>query len=117
VGLLEGKVAFITGGARGQGRAHAVTCAREGADVILFDAPAQLSAVPYAMGTADDLEETARLVGKEGRRAVVAEGDVRSQADLDDAVTRAIDTFGKIDILIANAGVWYAGHFWEFSEN
>jgi SDR family mycofactocin-dependent oxidoreductase len=117
VGLLEGRVAFITGGGRGQGRAHAVTCAREGADVLLFDAPAQLSAVPYAMGTADDLAETARLVGKEGRRAVVAAGDVRSQADLDEAVARGLEAFGKIDILIANAGVWYTGRFWELSED
>jgi len=117
MGLLEGKVAFITGGARGQGRAHATTCAREGADVVIFDAPGQLSSVPYPMGTLDDLEETKNLVEKEGRRAIIVEGDVRSQVDLDGAVELAVNELGHLDILIANAGIWYTREFWKLSED
>ena len=117
MGLLENKVALITGGARGQGRAHAVTCAREGADVLVFDAPGQLSTVPYGLATREDLQETVALVEKEGRRAIAVVGDVRSQADLDGAVTLALEQFGKIDILIANAGIWYTLDFWQLSED
>jgi SDR family mycofactocin-dependent oxidoreductase len=116
VGLLEDKVALITGGARGQGRAHAVTCAREGADVVLIDAPGAAGAVPYPLGTREDLDETVSLVEKEGRRAIAVAGDVRSQSDLDGAVDQAVDQLGRIDILIANAGVWYTTNFWELSE-
>ena len=117
MGLLQNKVVLITGGARGQGRAHAVTCAHEGANVVVFDAPGQLSAVPYAMGTRAELDETVTLVEKEGRRAVAVTGDVRSQADLDGAVAVALEEFGTVDILIANAGVWFISNFWELSED
>jgi|SRR5271165_1564017 len=117
MGLLENKVALITGGARGQGRAHAVTCAREGADVVVFDVPGQLSTVPYELATREDLRETAALVEKEGRRAIAVVGDVRSQADLDGAVALALEQFGKIDILVANAGIWYTLDFWRLSED
>jgi SDR family mycofactocin-dependent oxidoreductase len=116
MGLLEGKTALITGAARGMGRAHALTCAREGADVVLVDAPGQLSSVPYPLGTEEELRETAALVEKEDRRALVVPGDVRSQADLDGAVSLALSELGRIDILIANAGVWYTQNFWELSE-
>lgn len=117
MGLLEGKVALITGGARGQGRAHAVTCARQGADVVILDAPSQLSTVPYGLATQEDLQETVALVEKEGRRAIAVVGDVRSQADLDRAVAVALREFGKIDILIANAGIWFTRDFWQLSED
>jgi len=116
MGLLEGKVALITGGARGQGRAHAVTCAREGADVVVFDVPGRLSAVPYGLARREDLQETVALAEKEGRRAIAVMGDVRSQADLDGAVALALQEFGKVDILIANAGIWYTRDFWQLSE-
>jgi SDR family mycofactocin-dependent oxidoreductase len=116
MGLLDNKVALITGGARGQGRAHAVTSAREGADVVIFDWPGMLDTVPYDLATDEDLAETAKLVEAEGRRAITVAGDVRSQQDLDAAVDRALDTFGKLDILVANAGVWYSGNFWELTE-
>jgi SDR family mycofactocin-dependent oxidoreductase len=116
MGLLDNKVALITGGARGQGRAHAVTSAREGADVVIFDWPGKLDTVPYDLATDEDLAETAKLVEAEGRRAITVAGDVRSQQDLDAAVDRALDTFGKLDILVANAGVWYSGNFWELTE-
>ncbi|MEN2738434.1 mycofactocin-coupled SDR family oxidoreductase [Microbacterium sp. X-17] len=115
--MLEGKVAFITGGARGQGRAHAITCAREGAAVAIFDVPDPLDSVPYGIGTAAELEETVRLVEEEGGRILAFRGDVRSQADLDSAVAATVDAFGRIDILIANAGIWYTENFWELSES
>ncbi|MGM7645926.1 SDR family NAD(P)-dependent oxidoreductase [Nocardia sp. JW2] len=106
MGLLDGKIALVTAAARDQGRAHAVTCAREGADVIVIDLAGQLSTVPYPMGTADELAETVELVEKQGRRALAVEADVRDQAALDRAVSRGIAEFGRIDILIANAGIW-----------
>lgn len=115
--LLQDKVALITGAAHGQGRAHAVTCAHNGADVVLFDAPGQLSTVPYGMGDKAGLEETARLVEAEGRRAIVVTGDVRQQPDLDHAVTLGLESLGKIDILIANAGIWYTVPLWAMSED
>ena len=114
--MLEGKVALITGGARGQGRAHATTCAREGADVVLVDIADQLASVPYAMATKDDLDETVRQVEALDRRALAVTADVRSQEQLDEAVRRGLAEFGQIDILIANAGIWTMGPFWELSE-
>ena len=93
-----------------------MTCARHGADVVILDAPGQLSAVPYGLATQEDLQETVALVEKEGRRATTVVGDVRSQADLDRAVALALQEFGKIDILIANAGIWYTRDFWQLSE-
>lgn len=116
MGLLDGKVVFITGGARGQGRAHAVASAREGADVALLDRAQDIDTVGYPLGTADDLEETASLVEEFGRRALRFAGDVRSQSDLDSAVAATITEFGKIDALIANAGIWATGPFWELSD-
>lgn len=117
MGLLDGKVALVTGAARGQGRAHAVTCAREGADVIVIDLADQLSTVPYPMGTADELAETVALVEKQGRRALAVEADVRDQAALDRAVSQGVAEFGKIDILIANAGIWTRKPFWELTDD
>src|SRR3974377_1989775 len=102
MGMLDGKVAFITGGARGQGRAHAVTCAREGADVIIADIIDQLRTVRYRLATKDDLHHTVRLVEAHGRRGIAVKADVRSQEQLDAAVAVGIAEFGKIDILIAN---------------
>lgn len=116
MGMLEGKVALITGGARGQGRAHATTCAREGADVVLVDIADQLASVPYAMATKDDLDETVRQVEALDRRALAVTADVRSQEQLDEAVRRGLAELGQIDILIANAGIWTMGPFWELSE-
>jgi SDR family mycofactocin-dependent oxidoreductase len=116
MGLLEGKVALITGAARGQGRAHAATCAREGADVIALDLGGQLSTVPYGMGTADELAETAKLVEEQDRRVLTAVADVRDQAAVDRVVEQGLTEFGRIDILIANAGIWTRGRFWELSD-
>jgi SDR family mycofactocin-dependent oxidoreductase len=109
-------VALITGAARGQGRAHAVTCAREGADVIVTDTNIQLGSVPYRMATDEDLAETARQVEVIGRRALAETVDVRDQSQLDRAVTLGLERFGRIDILIANAGIWAVTPFWELTE-
>lgn len=116
MGLLEGKVALITGGARGQGRAHAITCAREGADVILVDIADQIASVPYVMATEEDLAETVAQVESLDRRALSVVGDVRSQQQLDAAVAGGIAEFGQLDILIANAGIWTQAPFWELTE-
>jgi SDR family mycofactocin-dependent oxidoreductase len=116
MGLLEGKVAFITGAARGQGRAHALASAREGADVVLVDIAAQVETVDYVTARDADLDETAELVEKLGQRVVSVKADVRSQEQLDGAVSRAIAELGQIDILIANAGIWNRAPFWEMSE-
>jgi SDR family mycofactocin-dependent oxidoreductase len=116
MGMLDGKVALITGGARGQGRAHALTCAREGADMVLVDVLDGLATVPYPLASAQDMDETVRAVEALGRRALAVKGDVRYQDQLDAAVAAGILEFGKIDILIANAGVWTMGSFWELTE-
>ena len=116
MGMLDGKVALITGGSRGQGRAHAVTCAREGADVIIVDIADQLATVPYQMARQDDLDETAKRVEALDRRILAIKGDVRDQAQLDAAVAQGIAEFGQIDILIANAGIWTQAPFWELTD-
>lgn len=114
---LDGKVALITGAARGQGRAHAVTLAGAGADVVAFDiAEEKVDTVPYPLASSEDLAETGRLVEEQGRSVLTVQGDVRSQSDLDRAVTQAIDRFGRVDILVANAGIWALAPFWELSE-
>lgn len=115
--MLEGKVALITGGARGQGRAHAATCAREGAEVIVTDIAAQMSTIQYQMATRADLDATVDAVKAHGKVALAIEADVRDQTAMDQVVERGICEFGHIDILIANAGVWNRGVFWELSDN
>lgn len=116
MGMLEGKVAFITGGSRGQGRAHALTCAREGADVIIVDTLKQIESVQYRMAQQSDFDETVRQVEALDRRIVAVEADVRSQQDLDAAVTRGVAELGKIDILIANAGIFSLAPSWELTD-
>ena len=116
MGLLDGQVALVTGGSRGQGRAHAVTCAREGADVIIVDITKPTTDVPYALATAEDHAETVRQVEALDRRILAIDADVRDQAALDAAVARGVGELGKIDILIANAGIWTQAPFWEITE-
>ncbi|WP_326548108.1 mycofactocin-coupled SDR family oxidoreductase [Mycolicibacterium sp. ND9-15] len=102
---LEGKVAFITGAARGQGRAHAVRLARDGADIIGVDICENIASMTYPNASIADLEETERLVEKEGRRMVARKGDVRRYSDMLAAVDAGVEQFGRIDIIIANAGI------------
>ncbi|HWI21562.1 MAG TPA: mycofactocin-coupled SDR family oxidoreductase [Baekduia sp.] len=106
MGALEGKVALVTGAARGQGRAHAITLAREGANVIAFDIAAGVTTTEYPIATREELATTVEAVENLGHRAIAVEGDVRSQTELDEAVRIGISEFGTIDILIANAGIW-----------
>jgi SDR family mycofactocin-dependent oxidoreductase len=106
MGRLENKVAFITGGARGQGRAHALALAREGADIVVIDIAAQIGTVPFEMARPGDLEETVSLVEDLDRRAVGLVADVRSQEQLDAAIAETIATFQRLDIVVANAGIW-----------
>jgi SDR family mycofactocin-dependent oxidoreductase len=102
---LEGKVAFITGAARGQGRSHAVRFAEEGADIIAFDLCAQMDSVAYPMATPEDLDETVNLVEKTGRRIVAEQGDVRDFGRLKAAVANGVDELGRVDFVLANAGI------------
>ncbi|MFI1485312.1 mycofactocin-coupled SDR family oxidoreductase [Streptomyces sp. NPDC020747] len=104
-GRVEGKVAFITGAARGQGRSHAVRLAEEGADIIAVDVCKQLDGVTFAMSTPEDLEETVEQVQKLGRRIHAVQADVRDLQALDAAVTEGVERFGRLDIVCANAGL------------
>jgi SDR family mycofactocin-dependent oxidoreductase len=114
---LEGKVAFITGAARGQGRSHAVGFAREGADVVLFDACKPIETVAYEMPTEDDLAETVDLVKEVGGRAIAVVGDVREAKAVREAVELGFETFGRLDVVAANAGICTYGALWEISED
>src|SRR3954453_4080867 len=102
---LDGKVAFITGAARGQGRAHAVRMAQEGADVIAVDALTDVGSVGYRLATQEDLDDTVRQVEKLDRRIVARRADVRDSAALEQAVTDAVAELGRLDIVVANAGI------------
>ncbi|HET8682712.1 MAG TPA: mycofactocin-coupled SDR family oxidoreductase [Micromonosporaceae bacterium] len=102
---LAGRVAIVTGGARGVGRAIAVALAGEGADVLVTDLCRDIDRCPYPMGTAEQLDETARRCRDRGARAVTAAADVRSPADARSAVRTALDELGRVDILVNNAGV------------
>lgn len=115
---LAGRVALVTGAARAQGRAHAVRLATEGADVVVTDLCAPVSeSVTYPAPTPDDLAETVRLVEETGRRALSAVIDIRDLAPLRDLVDRTMTTFGRLDILVANAGVLSWGRLWELPED
>jgi SDR family mycofactocin-dependent oxidoreductase len=106
MGRFEGKTAFITGAARGQGRSHAVRLASEGADVVAVDRCADLPTVAYELATPADLAETARLVEAQGRRIVTAQADVRDADALSDALRRGVDQLGGgLDVVLANAGI------------
>ncbi|WP_028660456.1 mycofactocin-coupled SDR family oxidoreductase [Nocardioides insulae] len=102
---LDGKVAYITGVARGQGRAHAVRLASEGADIVGIDLAGPLPGVPYDSPTPEDLAETQRLIEAEGRRAILVQGDVRDLAALKELSARATAELGGLDIVVANAGI------------
>jgi SDR family mycofactocin-dependent oxidoreductase len=109
MGTLDGRVAFITGGARGQGRAEAIRLAQDGADIITVDICRQLQSVGYQMSTRDDLDETVRLVEALGRRIVAHEADVRDAEAMQQAVDDGISTLGPVTIVVANAGIGPGG--------
>lgn len=105
MGVLDGKVAFITGVARGQGRSHAVRLAEAGADVIGVDLCRDMVTVPYPLASESDLQETAAAVAQRGRRMVATRADVRDPDALEQALKLGLGEFGRIDIVLANAGV------------
>src|SRR5258705_9416256 len=109
MGQLDGQVAFITGLARGQGRSHALTLAREGADIIGLDLCGDIDSTTYPGTTLDDLDETARLIKDVGRRAVLSQADVRDYDQVKDAFNRGLDELGRVDIIIPNAGICAGG--------
>jgi SDR family mycofactocin-dependent oxidoreductase len=104
-GRVEGKVALVTGAAKGQGRSHCVRLAEEGARIVAVDRCAELPGIPYGQGTAEDLAETARLVEKAGGEVVTAVADVRDRAAMAGAVAAGVAAFGGLDVAVANAGV------------
>jgi SDR family mycofactocin-dependent oxidoreductase len=104
-GRVQGKVALITGAGRGQGRSHALRLASEGADIVAFDICHDLESVEYELSSPDDLKQTVAEVEALDRRAVGIEGDVRDLSAVAEAVSAAMGTFGKLDIVCANAGI------------
>jgi (+)-trans-carveol dehydrogenase len=114
---VAGKVAFITGVARGQGRAHAVRLAAEGADIIGVDSLEPEASAPYPMATPEQLDDTVAAVERTGRRMLATKADVRDRDALLDAVQGGVDRFGRLDILIANAGIVTTGRpTWELPQ-
>jgi len=104
-GRLTGKVAFITGAARGQGRSHAVRMAQEGADIIAIDLCEQIESNPYPLSTPEDLAETVRLVEGLDRRIIASKADVRERNQLRDALSAGVAELGHLDVVVANAGI------------
>jgi SDR family mycofactocin-dependent oxidoreductase len=116
-GPLEGRVAFITGAARGQGRAHAIRLANEGADIIAIDVCTPISdTITYPLGTSEELAETVRAVEAAGRKVLSREVDIRDLAALQQIVADGIEQFGRLDIVVANAGVLSWARLFEMSE-
>lgn len=116
-GLLDGKVALVTGAARGQGRAHAVRLAGEGADIIALDICASVSdTILYPPATPEDLAETIRAIEERGRKVLAREIDTRDSAALTTLVNDGVEQFGRLDVVVANAGVLSWGRLWELSD-
>ena len=115
MGRLDGRVALITGAARGQGRAIAAKLAAEGADLVLCDIGAQIESVRYPMGTAAELDETVELVRSHGRECVAEIADVRDLGALEALVAEGIERFGRLDAVCANAGIVSFKSFLELS--
>ncbi|ORA35334.1 mycofactocin-coupled SDR family oxidoreductase [Mycobacterium aquaticum] len=115
MGQLDGQVAFITGVARGQGRSHALTLAREGADIIGLDLCAKPSTTAYDGATQEDLQETIRLVKETGRQIVAEVADTRDYEQVEAVFTRGIEQFGRVDIVLPNAGICSGAKTWEIT--
>ncbi|MFD2467794.1 mycofactocin-coupled SDR family oxidoreductase [Amycolatopsis silviterrae] len=113
---MAGKVALITGAARGMGRSHAVRLAEEGADIVAVDLCAELETAPHPGADGQDLASTAQLVEKLGRRVIARQADTRDLPALQGVVDEAIAEFGHIDVVCANAGISSFGFAWELSE-
>lgn len=105
MGEFSGRVAIITGAARGMGRSHALALAEVGADVVVTDIGRQIASVPYAMSAGERLAETAALVEKFGVRSEAIEADVRDREAMQVVVDRTLEEFGRLDVVVANAGI------------
>jgi SDR family mycofactocin-dependent oxidoreductase len=116
MGALDGQIAIVTGAARGQGRSHAVALASEGATVVVTDIDAPIDAVPYPLGTKEELDETVGLVEKAGGAGLALVADIRDSAQVDAVVNRAVEQYGRVDILVANAGVCVMSPFEQMSD-
>jgi SDR family mycofactocin-dependent oxidoreductase len=116
MGALDGRVALITGGARGQGRAHALALAAEGADIVAADVPAPMTDLTYPLGTEEDLRDTVKLVEELGRRCLPISLDVRDSAQVGAAVEQTLTDMGSLDIVVANAAVVSTGPLEEVSD-
>jgi (+)-trans-carveol dehydrogenase len=115
-GRVAGKVALVTGAARGQGRSHAVRLAEEGADIIALDICGQIDSAPYPLGTENDLAQTVKDVEALDQRIVASRADVRSYDELKSAVDRGVQELGRLDIVSANAGITSIGRMEEMPE-
>jgi SDR family mycofactocin-dependent oxidoreductase len=113
---VQGKVALVTGAARGMGRSHVVRLAEEGADIVAVDLCADVGSVPYPGVTGRDLDETAKLVEQLGRRVIARQADVRDSKAMRAVVDEAVAEFGGIDIAVANAGISSFGFSWEIPD-
>lgn len=116
MGRMDGKVVFITGAARGQGRSHAVRLSAEGAQIVGVDLCKEVGTTHYRLATSEDLAETQRLVEAQGGKMVALPADVRVLAQLEAAVRTALESLGHIDVLLVNAGIGSLGRSWELSE-
>ena len=105
-GRFAGKIAWITGGARGQGRSHAQRLAAQGADIIISDSVTSLPTIEYPMASQADLDETAEMVRAMGRRVLALRSDVRDPDAVTEVAQKGVEMFGRIDLLVANAGVY-----------
>jgi SDR family mycofactocin-dependent oxidoreductase len=113
----EGRAAPVTGARRGQGRAHAVRLARDGADIIAIDICAPISdTITYPLGSSDELAETVRAVEAMGRKVLARAVDIRDLSALQQVIADGVEQFGRLDIVVANAGVLSWGRIWEMSE-
>lgn len=116
MGCVEGRIALVTGAARGQGRAHAVALAQQGAHVVICDIAADIASVPYALGTTEELAETKALVEATGQQCRSAVVDIRRSEDIDGLVASTVAEFGRLDICVANAGITGFGKFHEITD-
>jgi len=113
---MDGKVALVTGAARGQGRSHALRLAEEGADIIALDLCDQIESVPYSMARPEDLDQTTKLIEDLDRRVVAQQADVRDSGQLAAVVEAGLAQFGHIDVVCANAGIFSYAPTWEMAE-
>ncbi|WP_062998446.1 mycofactocin-coupled SDR family oxidoreductase [Nocardia mikamii] len=116
MGRMSGKTVLVTGAARGQGRSHALTLAQHGADVVAIDIADNLEHVPYPLGRAEELESLRAEIQALDRRVTTFACDVRSSEMLAQVVEETVAEFGQLDVVVANAGVWNLGRFWEIAD-